>query len=62
MPVPVGKVNSVDLELFLLSVEVDLDNEVAVEELPRDVGAGAHLGAEVEDEAVGLVGCYSVVL
>ena len=43
-----------DLELFLLAVEVNLDDEVAVEELPRDVGAGPHLGAEVEDEAVGL--------
>ena len=50
------EVRKTDLELFLLSVEVDLDDEVAVEELARDVGAGPHLGAEVEDEPVGLHG------
>ena len=51
MAVAVGQVDGVDLELFLLVVEVDPDDEVALDELARDVGAGRpHLRAEVEDE------------
>ncbi len=57
--VAVGQVDCVDLEAIGLALKEDVDDEVGVDQLPSDVGAGllfrdGEVAAKVEDEAVRL--------
>ena len=57
---PVREIHCVDLELFLLPVEINVNDEVALEELASDVRAPVsglgQVGSEIKDEAVRLSG------